>query len=110
MMLIIFNPNWLQHQTKTEITYLGKLISDISEASKSQKCDLERSYVPSQKTVYSSIYLKVEDYTTENNMPIDTKWVSKNGSNLNLNFISLPVPALAGYDNAMQAGCNTAFH
>ena len=110
MMLIIFNRNRLQHQTKTEIIYLGKLISDISEASKSHKCDLEQSYVPSQETVYSSIYLKVEDYETENNMPTDIKWMSKNGSNLSLNFISLPVPALADYDNAMQAGCNTAFH
>ena len=75
MMLIIFNRNCLQHQTKTEIIYLGKLISDISEASKSHKCDLEQSYVPNQETVYSSIYLKVEDYETKIKMHADIQYV-----------------------------------
>ena len=72
------NPNWLALWTETEISYLGKLISDIFQA-------IDRGHNPRNGIrndhigvvlllVHSSTYSKVEDYETENKTHADIEY------------------------------------
>ena len=70
-------PNWSLYQTKTEIAYLGKQISDTFRA-------INRGYDPRNEicnnpiglvilSAYNRVYLKVEDYKTKNKTHANTE-------------------------------------
>ena len=79
-MLFLFkrNLNWTLHQTETEIMYFGKLISNVFQTI-NRGCDPRNEFWNDPVyqvglSVYSNIYLKVEDYRTENKMHIHTEY------------------------------------
>jgi len=94
--MIILNPNWLPHQTETEITYLGKLISDIfwvTDRRHDPRYGIWRNpvglFIPSS---CNSIYPKVEEWNQKQNACWHQMRMRENGSGINFSFVSLPCP------------------
>ena len=75
--MVVLNLNWLLHQTATKIAYHATLISDISQDSGQRTQSQYRIWNDFIGLVilslYSSIFLNVEDYKTENRTHIDVK-------------------------------------
>ena len=76
-LMIILNPAWSLHQTETQITYLGKPISDIlQEINRGHDLRQEVLNNPTGLVILtkpSSIYQKVAYYQTENRTHTDTE-------------------------------------